>query len=78
MSKKEIKALATALRAADWSNVSVGNKALIEAAAANLETLSAKLESRRVLLDQIRTHMIDKNVLANFGPELFEIINNHK
>lgn len=78
MSKKEITALATALRAADWSNVSVGNKALIEAAAASLDTLATKLESRRVLLDQIRTHLIDKNVLANFGPELFEIINNHR
>jgi hypothetical protein len=40
------------------------------------ESLLAKLESRRVLLEKIRSHLIEKDVLSDFGPELFEIINN--
>lgn len=40
------------------------------------ESLRAKLESRRVLLEKLRSHLIEKDVLADFGPELFQIINN--
>ncbi|QHF00414.1 hypothetical protein LCG56_28905 (plasmid) [Pseudomonas cannabina pv. alisalensis] len=75
----EIQNIAKALAAADWSGVSIGNKALIQAAIEGLKSLqdqSAKLESRRMLLDRIRTHLIEKNALADFGPELFLIINN--
>jgi|PersoiStandDraft_1058852.scaffolds.fasta_scaffold25021_2 hypothetical protein len=78
MSEIENTELIKALTAADWSGVSIGNKALIQAAITALEGMAAKVESRRVLLDKIRAHLIEKDELADFGPELFLIINNRR
>lgn len=69
-------ALVKALRSADWSGVSIGNKALIEAAVTSLEKMAEKLDARRVLLDKLCSHLTDINALDDFGPELYKIINN--
>lgn len=37
--------------------------------------LSAQLTERDALLDRLRNHLIAKDVLDNFGPELFQILN---
>ena len=43
--------------------------------ASRVDAMRAQLESQRVLFDRLRTHLIDQNALADFGPELFKIIN---
>lgn len=45
--------------------------------ASRVDAMRAQLESHRVFFDRLRTHLIAHNALADFGPELFKIINSN-
>jgi hypothetical protein len=43
--------------------------------ASQMDAIREQFEKQRILFDKLRTQLISHNALADFGPELFEIIN---